>query len=40
VTGLRALVTDAEYEPLDIEADVLGAAGIELRTARCTTAAD
>jgi D-3-phosphoglycerate dehydrogenase len=40
VTGLRVLVTDAEYERLDIEADVLGAAGIELRTAQCRTAAD
>jgi D-3-phosphoglycerate dehydrogenase len=40
VTGLRVLVTDAEYERLDIEADVLGAAGIELSTAQCRTAAD
>ncbi len=40
MTGLRVLVTDAEYERLDIEADVLGAAGIELSTAQCRTAAD
>jgi D-3-phosphoglycerate dehydrogenase len=35
---MRVLVTDAEYASLDIEAGVLGAAGHELRTARCTTA--
>jgi D-3-phosphoglycerate dehydrogenase len=35
---MRVLVTDAEYASLDIEADVLGAAGHELRIARCTTA--
>ena len=31
---MRVLVTDAEYASLDIEADVLGAAGHELPTAR------
>jgi D-3-phosphoglycerate dehydrogenase len=35
---MRVLVTDAEYASLDIEDGVLGAAGHELRTARCTTA--
>ncbi len=34
---MRVLVTDAEYASLEIEADVLSAAGHELRTARCTT---
>jgi D-3-phosphoglycerate dehydrogenase len=34
---MRVLVTDAEYASLDIEADVLGAAGHELQNARCTT---
>ncbi|MCV2488621.1 C-terminal binding protein [Geodermatophilus sp. YIM 151500] len=37
---MRVLVTDAEYGSLDLEADVLGAAGHELLTARCRTAAD
>ena len=37
---MRVLVTDAEYASLDIETDVLGAAGHELRRARCTTAQD
>ena len=37
---MRVLVTDAEYGVLDIEADVLAAAGHELLTARCRTAAD
>jgi D-3-phosphoglycerate dehydrogenase len=37
---MRVLVTDAEYEHLDIEAEVLGGAGIELVTARCSTAAE
>lgn len=37
---MRVLVTDAEYWVLDIEADVLAAAGHELLTARCRTAAD
>ena len=37
---MRVLVTDAEYGALDIEADVLAAAGHELLTARCRTAAD
>ena len=35
---MRVLVTDAEYASLDIEADVLRAAGHELRTAQCRTA--
>jgi D-3-phosphoglycerate dehydrogenase len=34
---MRVLVTDAEYATLDIEADVLTAAGHELRTAQCRT---
>lgn len=34
---MRVLVTDAEYRSLDIEAEVLTAAGHELVTARCTT---
>ena len=34
---MKVLVTDAEYAALDIEADVLTAAGHELLTARCTT---
>src|SRR5688500_9262133 len=37
---MRVLVTDAEYASLDIEAGVLGAAGHEVRRARCTTARD
>jgi D-3-phosphoglycerate dehydrogenase len=37
---VRVLVTDAEYESLDIEAEVLGAAGIEMDTARCRTPED
>jgi D-3-phosphoglycerate dehydrogenase / 2-oxoglutarate reductase len=37
---MRVLVTDAEYGDLDIEAEVLGAAGHELLTAQCRTAAD
>jgi D-3-phosphoglycerate dehydrogenase / 2-oxoglutarate reductase len=40
VTAVRVLVTDAEYERLDIEAEVLDAAGMELLTARCRTPAD
>jgi D-3-phosphoglycerate dehydrogenase len=40
MTGLRVLATDAEYERLGIEADVLAAAGMELLTARCRTAED
>ncbi len=35
---MRVLVTDAEYASLDIEADVLSAAGHELLTAACRTA--
>jgi D-3-phosphoglycerate dehydrogenase len=34
---MRVLVTDAEYASLDIEADVLGAAGQELLTSQCRT---
>ncbi len=34
---MRVLVTDAEYARLDIESDVLGAAGHELAVARCRT---
>src|SRR5215217_5903919 len=37
---MRALVTDAEYSSLDIEANVLAAAGHELRVAACRTAED
>jgi D-3-phosphoglycerate dehydrogenase / 2-oxoglutarate reductase len=37
---VRVLVTDADYGRLDIEADVLAAAGLELVTARCRTPAD
>ena len=37
---MRVLVTDAEYASLDIEAEVLAAAGHELLTASCRTAAD
>jgi D-3-phosphoglycerate dehydrogenase len=37
---MQVLVTDAEYGTLDIEADVLTAAGHELRTAQCRTAED
>ena len=37
---MKVLVTDAEYASLDIEADVLGAAGLELLTAQCRTADD
>src|SRR5687767_8459703 len=35
---MRVLVTDAEYQRLDIEADVLTASGHELLTADCRTA--
>jgi D-3-phosphoglycerate dehydrogenase len=37
---MRVLVTDADYGDLDIEAAVLAAAGHELLTAQCRTAAD
>ncbi|HEX2075189.1 MAG TPA: C-terminal binding protein [Geodermatophilus sp.] len=37
---MRVLVTDAEYASLDIESDVLTAAGHELLTARCRTPED
>jgi D-3-phosphoglycerate dehydrogenase len=37
---MRVLVTDAEYGVLDIEADVLAAAGHELVTAQCRTPAE
>ncbi|MGY1637826.1 C-terminal binding protein [Geodermatophilus sp. SYSU D00742] len=37
---MRVLVTDADYGVLDIEAEVLGAAGHELLTAQCRTPAD
>ncbi|MGY1590791.1 C-terminal binding protein [Geodermatophilus sp. SYSU D00708] len=37
---MRVLVTDAAYGELDIEAGVLAGAGLELRTAQCTTADD
>jgi D-3-phosphoglycerate dehydrogenase len=37
---MRVLVTDADYGSLDIEEDVLAAAGHELIIARCRTAAD
>ena len=37
---MKALVTDAEYSSLDIEAGVLAAAGHELRVAACKTAED
>ncbi|MGY1690754.1 C-terminal binding protein [Geodermatophilus sp. SYSU D01105] len=37
---MRVLVTDADYGDSDVEADVLAAAGHELRTAQCRTAAD
>ncbi|SOD97667.1 C-terminal binding protein [Blastococcus haudaquaticus] len=37
---MRVLVTDAEYDVLDIEEEVLAAAGHELVTARCRTPAD
>jgi D-3-phosphoglycerate dehydrogenase len=37
---MRVLVTDAEYSSLDIEAEVLTAAGHELITASCTTPED
>ncbi|MGY1706233.1 C-terminal binding protein [Geodermatophilus sp. SYSU D00697] len=37
---MRVLVTDADYGDSDIESDVLAAAGHELRTAQCRTAAD
>jgi D-3-phosphoglycerate dehydrogenase len=40
MTGLRVLVTDAEYETLDIESDVLTAAGHELAVADCRTSGD
>jgi len=35
---MRVLVTDAEYDSLDIEADILTASGHELVTAQCRTA--
>ncbi len=38
--GLRVLVTDADHGVLDIEEQVLAAAGHELRTARCRTPAE
>jgi D-3-phosphoglycerate dehydrogenase len=38
--GLRVLATDADYGVLDIEEQVLAAAGHELRTARCRTPAE
>ena len=34
---MRVLVTDADYGALDIEAQVLAAAGHELLTAQCRT---
>jgi D-3-phosphoglycerate dehydrogenase len=37
---MRVLVTDAEYTTLDIEAEVLAAAGHELQRASCATADD
>ena len=37
---MRVLVTDAEYESLDIEAEVVTGAGHELLVARCRTPAD
>ena len=37
---MRVLVTDADYGALDIEAEVLGAAGHELLTAQCRTPAE
>jgi len=37
---MKVLVTDAEYTSLDIEADVLTAAGHQLVTASCRTPAD
>jgi D-3-phosphoglycerate dehydrogenase len=37
---MRVLVTDADYGALDLVAVVLGAAGHELRTAQCRTAAE
>jgi D-3-phosphoglycerate dehydrogenase / 2-oxoglutarate reductase len=39
-SGVRVLVTDADYGDSDIEADVLTAAGHELLTAQCRTADD
>ena len=38
--GPRVLVTDADHGVLDIEEQVLAAAGHELRTARCRTPAE
>ena len=37
---MRVLVTDPEFVNPDIEADVLGAVGHELRTAQCRTPED
>jgi D-3-phosphoglycerate dehydrogenase len=37
---MRVLVTDADYGALDLEAEVLGAAGHELLTAQCRTPAE
>jgi len=37
---MRVLVTDAEYSPLDIEAEVFEAAGHELVVSQCRTAED
>jgi D-3-phosphoglycerate dehydrogenase / 2-oxoglutarate reductase len=37
---MRVLVTDADYGALDLEEEVLRAAGHELRTAQCRTAAE
>jgi D-3-phosphoglycerate dehydrogenase / 2-oxoglutarate reductase len=37
---MRALITDAEYSSLDIEAEILAAAGYELVTASCNTPED
>jgi D-3-phosphoglycerate dehydrogenase len=37
---MRVLITDAEYTSLDIEAEVVAAAGHELLTAQCRTAED
>jgi len=37
---MRVLIADAEYEAVDIEADVLASAGHELVTAQCQTPKD
>ena len=37
---MKVLVTDAEYSSLDLEADVLSSAGIQLSTADCRTPED